>query len=65
MTCISKTFCLFPQKTKRHLTQRIEGLDGKLDEQKEMSGQIKQEVELFLVCLYYCMFADFCVCLLK
>lgn len=31
-------------KTKRHLTQRIEGLDGKLDEQKEISGQIKQEV---------------------
>lgn len=30
--------------TKRHLTQRIEGLDGKLDEQKEMSKLIKNEV---------------------
>ncbi|RWR80574.1 hypothetical protein CKAN_00922000 [Cinnamomum micranthum f. kanehirae] len=30
--------------TKRHLTQRIENLDGKLDEQKEMSKLIKNEV---------------------
>lgn len=32
------------QATKRHLTQRIENLDGKLDEQKEMSKLIKNEV---------------------
>ncbi|XP_058085039.1 uncharacterized protein LOC131232662 [Magnolia sinica] len=32
--------------TKRHLTQRIENLDGKLDEQKEMSTLIKNEVTL-------------------
>ncbi|URE17592.1 hypothetical protein MUK42_11237 [Musa troglodytarum] len=31
-------------QTKKHLTQRIENLDGKLDEQKEMSGEIKKEV---------------------
>ncbi|OAY85478.1 uncharacterized protein LOC109718525 [Ananas comosus] len=30
--------------TKRHLTQRIENLDGKLDEQKVLSGTIKKEV---------------------
>lgn len=30
--------------TKRHLTQRIENLDGKLDEQKEISKLIKNEV---------------------
>lgn len=30
--------------TKRHLTQRIENLDGKLDEQKEMSKDIKNQV---------------------
>ncbi|KAF5205984.1 putative GRIP/coiled-coil protein [Thalictrum thalictroides] len=30
--------------TKRHLTQRLENLDGKLDEQKEMSKLIKNEV---------------------
>ncbi|PKU73625.1 uncharacterized protein LOC110095387 [Dendrobium catenatum] len=30
--------------TKRHLTQRIEGLDGKLDEQKLMSKDIRDEV---------------------
>ncbi|KAF8408058.1 hypothetical protein HHK36_007199 [Tetracentron sinense] len=30
--------------TKKHLTQRIENLDGKLDEQKEMSKLIKNEV---------------------
>ncbi|KAG5521152.1 hypothetical protein RHGRI_033639 [Rhododendron griersonianum] len=30
--------------TKRHLTQRIENLDGKLDEQVEMSKLIKNEV---------------------
>lgn len=35
---------LFPQATKRHLTQRIESLDGKLDEQKEISREIKSEV---------------------
>ncbi|XP_043719996.1 uncharacterized protein LOC122667684 [Telopea speciosissima] len=29
---------------KRHLTQRIENLDGKLDDQKEMSKSIKNEV---------------------
>lgn len=29
---------------KRHLTQRIENLDGKLDEQKEISREIKNEV---------------------
>ena len=32
------------QATKRHLTQRIENLDGKLDEQKEISKLIKNEV---------------------
>uniref|UniRef100_A0A7C9DAF3 DUF1664 domain-containing protein n=3 Tax=Opuntia streptacantha TaxID=393608 RepID=A0A7C9DAF3_OPUST len=31
-------------KTKRHLTQRIEGLDGKMDEQREMSKLIMNEV---------------------
>ncbi|URE44361.1 hypothetical protein MUK42_25732 [Musa troglodytarum] len=31
-------------QAKRHLTQRIENLDGKLDEQKEISGEIKKEV---------------------
>eukprot|EP00262_Sarcandra_glabra_P006173 TRINITY_DN182_c0_g2_i1.p1 TRINITY_DN182_c0_g2~~TRINITY_DN182_c0_g2_i1.p1 ORF type:complete len:308 (+),score=52.05 TRINITY_DN182_c0_g2_i1:184-1107(+) len=30
--------------TKRHLTQRIENLDGKLDEQKELSKLIRAEV---------------------
>ncbi|KAJ3709066.1 hypothetical protein LUZ61_012771 [Rhynchospora tenuis] len=30
--------------TKKHLTQRIENLDGKLDEQKEISNVIRQEV---------------------
>lgn len=30
--------------TKRHLTQRIENLDGKMDEQKEISKLIKNEV---------------------
>lgn len=30
--------------TKRHLTQRIENLDGKMDEQKELSVLIKNEV---------------------
>ncbi|XAR53226.1 hypothetical protein NMG60_11021691 [Bertholletia excelsa] len=30
--------------TKKHLTQRIENLDGKLDEQKEISKLIKNEV---------------------
>ncbi|KAK8938406.1 putative leucine-rich repeat receptor-like serine/threonine-protein kinase [Platanthera zijinensis] len=30
--------------TKRHLTQRIEGLDGKLDEQKLISTEIRDEV---------------------
>ena len=32
------------QATKRHLTQRIECLDGKMDEQKEISKLIKNEV---------------------
>ncbi|KNA25532.1 hypothetical protein SOVF_003590 [Spinacia oleracea] len=31
-------------KVKLHLTQRIENLDGKVDEQREMSKQIKDEV---------------------
>ncbi|XP_078170274.1 uncharacterized protein LOC144564550 isoform X1 [Carex rostrata] len=30
--------------TKKHLTQRIENLDGKLDEQKEISNVIRKEV---------------------
>eukprot|EP01018_Ginkgo_biloba_P014133 Gb_30348 [translate_table: standard] len=30
--------------TKRHLTQRLENVDGKLDEQKEISKVIKDEV---------------------
>lgn len=30
--------------TKRHLTQRIEGLDGKLDDQKLLSTEIRDEV---------------------
>lgn len=30
--------------TKKHLTQRIENLDGKMDEQKELSALIKNEV---------------------
>lgn len=32
------------QVTKRHLTQRLEILDGKLDEQKETSKLIMNEV---------------------
>lgn len=32
------------QATKRHLTQRIENLDGKLDDQLEISKLIKTEV---------------------
>ncbi|XP_042459308.1 uncharacterized protein LOC122042965 [Zingiber officinale] len=31
-------------QAKKHLTQRIENLDGKLDEQKEISGEIKNQV---------------------
>ncbi|XP_074569506.1 uncharacterized protein LOC141826158 [Curcuma longa] len=31
-------------QTKKHLTQRIENLDGKVDEQKEISGEIKNQV---------------------
>lgn len=35
------------QATKKHLTQRIENLDGKLDEQKEISNVIRKEVLYF------------------
>ncbi|KAG6495353.1 hypothetical protein ZIOFF_043156 [Zingiber officinale] len=35
--------------TKRHLTQRLENLDGKLDEQQEISKSIMNEVTLSLV----------------
>ncbi|WOL09166.1 hypothetical protein Cni_G17919 [Canna indica] len=31
-------------QAKKHLTQRIENLDGKLDEQKEISGEIRKQV---------------------
>lgn len=34
------------QATKRHLTQRIENLDGKLDEQVEISKLIRNEVHM-------------------
>ena len=39
---------LFFQATKRHLTQRIENLDGKMDQQVELSKLIKNEVHLEL-----------------
>lgn len=32
------------QAAKRHLTQRIEKLDDKLDQQKALSGQIRDDV---------------------
>lgn len=35
---------LFIQAAKRHLTQRIEKLDDKLDQQKALSGQIRDDV---------------------
>jgi hypothetical protein len=35
------------QAAKRHLTQRIEKLDDKLDQQKALSGEIRDDV-LFL-----------------
>lgn len=38
------TFFLNLKAAKRHLTQRIQRLDDKLDKQKEMSGQIRDEV---------------------
>lgn len=41
------------QATKRHLTQRIENLDGKLDDQKEISKSIKNEVQSLPPLLYY------------
>ncbi|WOL17181.1 hypothetical protein Cni_G25970 [Canna indica] len=31
-------------QAKKHLTQRIENLDGKLDEQKEIAGEIRKQV---------------------
>ncbi|AQK93122.1 Putative DUF1664 domain family protein [Zea mays] len=34
---------------KRHLTQRIEKLDDKLDQQKALSGQIRNDVPFFLI----------------
>jgi len=46
------------QAAKRHLTQRIEKLDDKLDQQKALSGQIRDDVLLlyyhtFLLFLYF------------
>lgn len=41
---ISGHFAFVLQKVKLHLTQRIENLDGKIDEQREMSKLIKEEV---------------------
>lgn len=34
------------QATKRHLTQRIENVDGKLDDQLEMSKLLRNEVQI-------------------
>jgi hypothetical protein len=42
-TCVLTLF-LFIQAAKRHLTQRIEKLDDKLDLQKALSGQIRDDV---------------------
>lgn len=39
-------FIFFLQKVKVHLTQRIENLDGKIDEQRELSKIIHNEVRL-------------------
>lgn len=36
------------QAAKRHLTQRIENLDGKMDDQRELSKEIKNEVSAFV-----------------
>lgn len=38
------TFRLCLQKTKRHLIQRIENLDGKVDDVREMAKLIKDDV---------------------
>ncbi|RWW49520.1 hypothetical protein BHE74_00044301 [Ensete ventricosum] len=43
----------FFQATKRHLTQRLENLDGKLDEQKEMSKCILNEVGKSIQLVHY------------
>lgn len=37
-------FLIVMQAAKRHLTQRIERLDDKLDKQKALSGQIRDDV---------------------
>lgn len=44
MICLSVLLFNHIQVTKRHLTQRLENLDGKLDEQKEASKLIMNEV---------------------
>jgi hypothetical protein len=40
----TKRNILIMQAAKKHLTQRIEKLDDKLDQQKALSGQIKDDV---------------------
>ena len=45
------------QAAKRHLTQRIEKLDDKLDQQKALSGQIRDDVLLPYVTPFY----SFCI----
>nr|GEU75823.1 RNA-directed DNA polymerase, eukaryota, reverse transcriptase zinc-binding domain protein [Tanacetum cinerariifolium] len=45
MTTISNTSCIyFYEAAKNHLTQRIENLDGKMDQQVEISKLIRSEV---------------------
>jgi hypothetical protein len=53
---------LFVQAAKRHLTQRIEKLDDKLDQQKAISGQIRDDV-LFPYYHTFFTLSVFCVCL--
>jgi hypothetical protein len=45
----TETWLLFIQAAKRHLTQRIEKLDDKLDQQKALSGQIRDDVPFPLI----------------
>lgn len=43
------------QAAKKHLTQRMEKLNDKLDEQKEVTGAIKFEVCHFLFSKFDCL----------
>lgn len=44
------------QAAKRHLTKSIEDVDGKVDEQLEISKSIKNDVHLLIVTHKYCIF---------